>query len=159
MSSEYAVSSDYAFAATVRLRALGGLSIAFGALVLLLVLLVAVTSVPPVAVLVVAAVVALTLLGAWSFGRRAVVVSLDETGYRVRYVRGAGVRHATWRDVHDVVDVELAGHRCVRLRLRDGRATTVPLDLLAGGEQWFLDDLREHLNRGHGYRPLRRQQS
>ena len=80
--------------------------------------------------------------------------SFDETGYQVRYVRGAGVRQARWVEVEDAAAATVAGERCVVLRLRDGRTTTVPVGVLAGRPDAFVDDLREHLNGGHGYRPV-----
>ena len=95
------------------------------------------------------AVLALLLL------RLAPVVRLDDVGYRVRWVRGAGVREARWKDVEDVVATTVQGARCVVLRHRDGRTTTIPVDLLSGSVESFVEDLRSHLNRGHGYRPVR----
>jgi hypothetical protein len=86
--------------------------------------------------------------------RRGDVVRLDETGYRVRFVRGAGVRQAPWKDVEDVTAPTVEGQRCVLLRLRDGRTTTLPVDVLAGSSDAFVKDLQQHLNRGHGYRRL-----
>ena len=53
-----------------------------------------------------------------------------------------------------VAAVTVAGERCVVLRLRDGRTSTVPVGLLAGRTEDFVEDLRGHLNRGHGYRPV-----
>jgi hypothetical protein len=82
------------------------------------------------------------------------VVRLDETGYRVRFVRGAGVSQARWTDVEDVVATTMEGERCVVLRLRDGRTTTVPVRALAGSTDAFVQDLQEHLNKGHGYRRI-----
>ena len=41
------------------------------------------------------------------------------------------------------------------LRHRDGRTTTIPVDLLSAPVESFVEDLRDHLNRGRGYRPLR----
>jgi hypothetical protein len=83
------------------------------------------------------------------------VVRLDEVGYRVRHVRGAGVRDARWKDVEDVTATNVEGQRCVSLRLRDGRTTTIPVDLLKADVGAFVQDLQRHLNQGHGYRPLR----
>ena len=84
------------------------------------------------------------------------VVRLDEGGYRVRSVRGAGVREARWKDVEDVTAPTVRGQRCVVLRLRDGRTTTIPVDVLAGSPDAFVRDLQEHLDAGHGYRRLPR---
>jgi hypothetical protein len=86
--------------------------------------------------------------------RRATVVRLDETGYTVRLVRGAGVRTGRWKDVEDVVARTIEGARCVVLRRRDGRTTTIPVGILAAPADEFVRDLQQHLNRGHGYRPV-----
>jgi hypothetical protein len=94
------------------------------------------------------------LVGALVLLRRASVVRLDEVGYRVRFVRGAGAEAARWTDVEDVVATTTSGERCVVLRLRDGRTTTVPVRLLAGDTDAFVKDLQAHLNTGHGYRRL-----
>jgi hypothetical protein len=86
---------------------------------------------------------------------RLTVVHLDATGYRVRFVRGAGVMVARWVDVEDVLATHVAGEACVVLRLRDGRATTVPVRILAGNPDDFVRDLQGRLNTGHGYRRIR----
>jgi hypothetical protein len=150
------VPSDYRLSAPVTVRILGAALVAAGLLVGLLAAVVAVAGWPGSVIVVgalvlwaVVAVLALLLL------RLAPVVRLDDVGYRVRWVRGAGVREARWRDVEDVVATTLQGARCVVLRHRDGRTTTVPVDLLSGPVESFVEDLRSHLNRGHGYRPVR----
>ena len=133
-----------------------GLGLALvGLLVLLIAGLVALFSLP-LAVLstgVLVALAAVVVLGVVAV-RRAAVVRLDETGYRIRYVRGAGVRQGEWKQVEDVAVSKVAGVRCVVLRLRDGRTSTVPVGVLAGRPDDFVDDLRAHLDRGHGYRPV-----
>jgi hypothetical protein len=96
----------------------------------------------------------LVLLAAVLLARRTTVVRLDDVGYRVRLVRGAGVTQGRWVDVEDVVATTVAGERCVVLRLRDGRTTTIPVRMLEGSTDAFLSDLQGHLNRGHGYRRL-----
>lgn len=101
-------------------------------------------------VLVVAAVLVVGLL----LTRKAVVVRLEDDGYQVRLVRGAGVKQARWKDVEDVVVTTAGGERCVVLRLRDGRTTTVPVRALAAEPTVFIKDLQEHLNTGHGYRRI-----
>lgn len=148
--------SDYRLSASVTVRILGAALVAAGLLVGLVAAVVAVAGWPgsvtlaaAVALWAVVAVLALLLL------RLAPVVRLDDVGYRVRWVRGAGVREARWKDVEDVVATTVQGARCVVLRHRDGRTTTVPVDLLSGTAESFVEDLRSHLNRGHGYRPLR----
>jgi len=129
--------------------------VAVGALVLVLAGLVAALSLPEAVLstgLVVAVVLCLAVLAGLAVLRRRDVVRFDETGYRVRYVRGAGVRQAPWTDVEDVTAPTVEGQRCVLLRLRDGRTTTIPVDVLAGSADAFVLDLQQHLNRGHGYR-------
>jgi hypothetical protein len=151
VSSSYRLSGAFA----ARLAGLG--LVAVGVLVLLLAGLVAVLSLPSTVLTVgmVLAALAVVLLAVVAV-RRAVVVRFDDSGYTVRLVRGAGVRQAEWRQVEDVVAATVAGQRCVVLRLRDGRTTTVPVAVLAGGSEDFVADLRGRLNRGHGYRPLPR---
>jgi hypothetical protein len=102
---------------------------------------------------VVAAVAAVLLLGLVLW-RLAPVVRLDEVGYEVRWVRGAGVRQGRWKDVEDVLATTVAGDRVVVLRRRDGQTTTIPVAILSGAPDDFVRDLQQHLNRGHGYRPI-----
>ncbi len=150
------MSTEYRFAGPLIVRLMGGVLVLAGLLVLAAGLLVALAGLPT-AVLSVGLVVA--VLGFLATGllltRGASVVHLDEAGYRVRWVRGAGVRQARWTDVEDVAATTVAGQRCVSIRLRDGGTTTVPVDVLAGSSDGFVRDLQQHLNRGHGYRPLR----
>lgn len=148
--------SDYRLSAPVTVRILGAALVGAGLLVGLVAGVGAaldwsamVSLVTAVVLWALIAVLALLLL------RLAPVVRLDELGYRVRWVRGAGVREARWKDVEDVVASTVHGARCVVLRHRDGRSTTIPVDLLASPVESFVEDLRAHLNRGHGYRPLR----
>ena len=77
---------------------------ALGVFVVLLTLLVGVLDLPPAVMLggIVVGVVAF-LGGGFFLTRRATVVRLDDAGYRVRLVRGAGVKQARWTDVEDVV--------------------------------------------------------
>ena len=151
------MSSNYRFAGPFIVRLVGLVLVGVGVLVLLLTVL-AVTVVrrdvggPGVVVGLAAAL--LVGLCALAVVRRAVVVRLDDSGYQVRLVRGAGVQRAGWTDVEDVAATTVAGDRCVVLRLRDGRTTTIPVDVLAGSSDDFVRDLQRHLNRGHGYRPL-----
>ena len=86
--------------------------------------------------------------------RRAYVVRLGEQGYRVRMIRGAGVTEAGWKDVEDAVTTSPHGIACVVLRLKDGRTTTIPVSALAADRDDFVRDLRDHLQKGQGLRPL-----
>jgi hypothetical protein len=147
------VSSSYRFSGPFVVRLMGLGLVGLGFLVVVLVVLVAVLSLPAevLSAVLAGAVLAVVALGVLAL-RRPVVVRFDDAGYRVRRVRGAGVRQAGWREVEDVAATVVAGERCVVIRLRDGRTTTVPVGILAGSPDDFVDDLRQHLDRGHGYR-------
>jgi hypothetical protein len=148
-------SSSYRFSTPFVVRLVGSALVVLGTLVVLLVLLAVLLSLPRV---VLAAVLVLALVGVVALAvaatRRPVVVAFDDVGYRIRLVRGAGVRQAEWRHVEDVTTSTVAGERCVVLRLRDGRTSTVPVGALAARTDDFVEDLRARLDRGHGYRTL-----
>jgi hypothetical protein len=154
--SNRVVSSDYPLAPALLVRLMGAALVLAGAVVLVVlglgVLLDWSSTVLAVTVVLAAFGV---LVAAVASRRLAPVVHLDDAGYEVRWVRGAGVRQGRWTDVEDVVATTVADGRCVVLRRRDGTTTTVPVDILRGTPEEFVQDLREHLNRGHGYRPVR----
>jgi hypothetical protein len=148
------VTSDYRLSPLLAARLLGASLVAFGLLVFVATAVVVLFAVPVVVltVTVVACVVGIFATG-WFLTRRSYVVRLDEAGYHVRFVRGAGVTRARWGDVEDAVTTTVAGAPCVVLRLRDGRSTTIPVEVLAGGGDQFVQRLREHLDRrGRGSR-------
>ncbi len=134
---------------------LGFFLAALGVVVLVLTLVVALLSLPTAVLTtgVLVAVLALLVAG-FLVTRRSFVVRLDEAGYQVRFIRGAGVKQARWKDVEDVVATTVSAERCVVLRLRDGRTTTLPVRALAGNPDDFVKDLQAHLNKGHGYRRI-----
>lgn len=96
--------------------------------------------------------VAVVALAAWA--RRAISVHLDDRGYRVRFVRGVGVASGAWSEVEDLVANEVGGTPCLTLRRKDGMTTSIPLDAVDATSEAFADDLRAHLERGHGLRRL-----
>jgi hypothetical protein len=147
--------SDYRLSAPFAVRMMGIVLAFAGLLVLVTAVLVALLEWPAAVLSVVLVGAVLGLLAAGLvLTRRATVVRLDETGYTVRLVRGAGVRTGRWKDVEDVVARTIEGARCVVLRRRDGRTTTIPVGILAAPADEFVRDLQQHLNRGHGYRPV-----
>lgn len=149
--------SSYRFSGPFVVRLMGLGLVGLGVVVVVLVVLMAVLPLPTAALGVVLAVALLAVVALGLVGlRRPVVVRFDETGYRVTAVRGAGVRQAGWREVEDVAATVVAGERCVVIRLRDGRSTTVPVGVLAGRPDDFVRDLQQHLDRGHGYRRIPR---
>jgi hypothetical protein len=151
------VSSSYRFSDAFIVRLTGRALTAVGLLVLVVAAVSLALSLPSVVLrsaVVIALVTWVGLLVALAVLRRNVVVRLDALGYHVRHVRAAGVRDGRWKDVEDAAATTVGGHRCVSLRLRDGRTTTIPVDLLSGDSEAFVRDLRQHLDDGHGYRPL-----
>lgn len=154
--SNPAVTSDYRLAPAVTARLMGLTLVGIAALVFVATALVAfldlhtVVLLAPVVLGLVVLVVAAVLVQ-----RRGWVVRLGEEGYRVQWVRGVGVAAARWKDVEDAVTTTRAGAPCVVLRLRDGRTTTIPVEMLAADREAFVRDLQEHLQRGHGLRRLR----
>jgi hypothetical protein len=149
-------STDYRFSTALLVRSLGALLALLGLLVLVVGLLVRALDLP-VAVLTTAVVVVVVLVvgGGFLATRVTSLVHFDDAGYRVRWLRGAGVKQARWREVEDAVTARISGHDCVVLRLRDGRTTTVPVKLLDASPRVFVEDLSARLDKGHGYRRLR----
>lgn len=148
------MSSVYRLAPHMAARLLGLLLVVLAVTVLLVTLLASLLRWPPVVFLLVAGLGVLAIVAGGAAVTRVPVVRLDERGYRVRLVRGAGVKEAAWGDVEDAVTTRLHGADCVVLRLRDGRTTTIPVAVVAGAGGAFVADLRSHLRRGEGLRPL-----
>jgi hypothetical protein len=149
------VPSDYRLSPQLAARLLGASLVLWG-LLMLLVTIVVVLFQAPVGLVPAIGVLCLVGVGATGFllTRKAYVVRLGQDGYTVRFVRGAGVKQARWLDVEDVVTTTVAGARCVVLRLRDGRSTTIPVDVLAGDREEFVRTLQRLLDGGHGLRRL-----
>lgn len=148
------MSSGYRLAPAVAARLIGAALVASAVLVLAATLLVAALGWTAWIVLVVA-VIAVAGTGGLALAiRRTPVVSLDDAGYRVRWVRGAGTKAAAWREVEDAVAASPSGIDCVVLRLRDGRSTSIPVAAVAADRDEFAVQIRDHLTRGEGLRPL-----
>ncbi len=96
------------------------------------------------------------VLGAcwWVWRERGWVVRLTAEGYRIQWVRGVGTASGRWKDVEDAVTTTVADAPVVVLRLRDGRTTTIPVEMLAVDRDAFVRDIQEHLQRGHGLRKM-----
>jgi hypothetical protein len=154
--ADVAQRSDYRFATPLLLRALGALIALLGAVLVAGAVLVSVLDLPS-AVLATAVVLAVVVVvaGGLLATRLGALVRFDETGYRIRWLRGAGVKQARWREVEDAVTATVSGHDCVVLRLRDGRTSTIPVDVLDTDPDALVRDLSRWLDRGHGYRRLR----
>lgn len=149
------MSSGYRLAPALAARLLGLVLVALALLVFVVTVLTALLEWPVAVLLAIGAagVVAVGVAG-YAVTRRIDVVTFDDRGYRVRLVRGAGVTSATWSDVEDAVTADVRGIDCVVLRLKDGRTTSIPVAAVAADRNAFVTDLREHLRRGEGLRPL-----
>jgi hypothetical protein len=132
---------------------MGAVLVLVGALVFATAILVGVVGLPllVLTIMVVAALVGVIATG-FLLTRIAVLVRLDDLGYQVRYLRGAGVLRARWSDVDDVVTGFASGQAVVVIRLTDGRTTTIPVNLIAGDSDDFARDIADHARRGHGRR-------
>jgi hypothetical protein len=148
------MSTTYRLAAPLAARVVGGALVVVAVLVLLATLLVAVLAWSPWVLLAVGLVALLAVLGTALAVRRRPLLSITDDGYRVRWVRGAGVHAAAWSDVADAVTAAPGGVDCVVLRLRDGRTTSIPVAAVAADRNALVTEVRERLRRGEGLRPF-----
>ncbi len=141
---------DYRLAPQFAARLLG-LTLAAAGLVILLVTVVAVgfVTVPWLVSGTVGLALAGILFVIWKLRFGTWVVRLTEDGYKIQFVRGAGVKQARWADVADAVTTEVAGSPCVVLRLKNGGSTTIPVEVIAVDPNQFVRDIQAHLTR-HG---------
>lgn len=148
--------SDYRLSRPFVARFVGAYLLVFAIVVFVSTGVVAATDAVPPDVLVVLLVVGLAGLFWWATWLRskAYVVRVDDAGYRVRIIRGAGVKQAAWSEVEDVVTASPRDIACVVLRLSGDRTTTVPVEALAVDREQFVRDLQGHLDRGQGLRPV-----
>lgn len=148
------MSSDYRLSPAFGARLVGLLVVGLAVLVFVATGVVAVLNLHTVVLFPVALVGVAGIFALGAQLRRTPVVHLDDAGYRVRLIRGAGVREARWTEVEDAVTATARNLPCVVLRLSDGRTTTVPMEALDTDRDAFVRDLRGHLKRGQGLRPL-----
>ncbi|AIY19334.1 hypothetical protein GUY44_03105 [Pimelobacter simplex] len=140
--------TDYRLAPPIMARFVGAYLILLAVVLLVVTGLVAVLELNADLLVVVLALGLLGLIGlSWWLRSRLVVVRLTDAGYRVRAIRAAGVTEARWAEVEDAVAAAPSGVECVVLRLRDGRSTTIPVQLVAGDKDDFARDVRDHLER------------
>jgi hypothetical protein len=146
---------DYGLSQALRIRLMGAFLGAIGVVLLVMTVAVTVLGLPPdvLSGLVILAVVGVFVLG-FLLVRRWYVVRLDEAGFRIRFVRGVGESQGRWADVEDLATTRVSGSECVVLRLRTGRTATIPVNLIEGDREEFVDELQRRLDAGHGYRRL-----
>jgi hypothetical protein len=148
------MSSDYRLSPALGARLVGLLVVALAVLIFVVTGVVAALDLHTLVLVPVALVVLAVVFGVGALVRGATVVHFDDDGYRVRLIRGAGVKAAGWKEVSKAGTATRRGVRCVVLHLRDGRTTTIPVDAVAADREAFARDLQAHLQRGHGLRPL-----
>jgi len=143
----------YRLAPAIAARLVGVLLCAVAVLILLSTVAIAILDLHTVFLLVpVAITVALLVSTWWLWRQRGWIARLTEEGYRIQWVRGVGAASGRWKDVEDAVTTTVIDSPVVVLRLRDGRTTTIPVEMLAGDREAFVRDLQAHLQRGHGLR-------
>ncbi len=147
--------SDYRLSPSMNARLMGSLLVVLALLLFGVTAVVALLHLPP-DVLVVTVLLGLVVVFGTGFllTRKAYVVRLDDDGYRVRLIRGAGVTAAAWKDVEDAATGTPRGIPGVVLTLLDGRTTTIPVAALAADREEFVRDLQSHLQHGQGLTPL-----
>lgn len=146
---------SYRLAPVVAARLMGPALLLLAVVVLAATAVVAVAQLPPdlLVLLIGLGLVGVLALG-WWLRTRAWVLRVDEEGYAVRLVRGAGTRSARWRDVADAATTSPRGIPCFVLHLKDGSSTTIPVQLLAVDREDFVREMQRRLAAGQKLRPL-----
>lgn len=150
MSSELSTKT-YALTPALRVRLMAAGLIAI-ALVLLaatvLVLALNINDLVMLALVVLVPVVVAVLASVLS--KRFYVLRLDDIGYQTRFVGGVGAKQARWVDVLDLGVVTIEGARCAQFRLRDGRMTTIPVDVLQTDPEELVREFQRRLTAASG---------
>lgn len=106
---------------------------------------------PPDLIVLLLVVELLTVFGAAAWLRvRAYVVRLDDRGYSVRLVRGAGIKDGHWTDVAEAVAAHPRDVACLVLRRVDGTTTSIPVGMLAADRDDFAREVGARLSRAQG---------
>ncbi len=106
---------------------------------------------PPDLIVLVLVVELVAVFGAAAWLRsRAYVVRLDDEGYVVRLVRGAGVKQGRWTEVSEVVAAHPRDIACLVLKRTDGTTTSIPVAMIAGDRDEFARDVGTRLSRARG---------
>lgn len=106
-----------------------------------------------ISVVVILALISVVAIG-FLMARVPVMLDLDDVGYRTRWLRAPGAKNARWTDVEDAVTGFVAEQPVIVIRLKDGRSTTIPVNLLAADPDDVVRAIQESAQRGNGYRRL-----
>lgn len=139
-------SSEYRLAPAFAARLLGLTLILLGLMVFFATMVVVLFSAP---VMILNVTVVLAVAGIFGFGwllrQKSWVVRATKDGYVVKWVRGAGTKQARWVDVESLATDTIAGSPCVVIKLRDGRSTIIPVEVIAVDREQFVRDLQDRL--------------
>ncbi len=69
------------------------------------------------------------------------LVRLDDTGYRIRFLRDLGPRAGAWTDVRQAVAASPGGVPCLLLHRHDGQDTVLPVGMLDADRDRFAEDV------------------
>jgi hypothetical protein len=145
----------YRLAPAIAARLVGAVLCAVAVLILVCTVLIAVVDLHTVFLLV-PVVLTFAVLAAtwWLWRQKGWVARLTDEGYRIQWVRGVGAASGRWKDVEDAITTTVADSPVIVLRLRDGRTTTIPVEMLAVDREAFVRVIQEHLRNGQGLRPF-----
>lgn len=107
---------------------------------------------PDLIVLVLVVELVAVFVGAGWLRSRAYVVRLDDRGYSVRLVRGAGVQDGRWSEVTEAVAAHPRDVPCLVLKRSDGTTTSIPVGMLAIDRDDFAREVGTRLTRAQGSR-------
>ena len=143
------MASDYRLAPAVAARLLGVTVLGCGLLIFVATAVMVLLALP---FIVLGIAIAVAVIGIFVVGalvtNRGYVLRLTDDGYRVRFVRGAGVKQARWEDVEELVTDTVGGAPCLIFRLRGGEATVLPVQVLAGDREELVREVGKYLTRG-----------
>lgn len=136
----------YGLTPALRARIMAFALIGIAVLLLVITVVIALMRIDGVVMLIVVVLVpiAITTL-AILLSRGSYVLKLDSVGYRTRFVGGVGAKRARWAEVLDLAVVTIDGARCAQFRLRDGRRTTIAVDLLQTDPEELIRELKRRL--------------
>ncbi|CAN5637019.1 hypothetical protein BH11ACT8_BH11ACT8_09850 [soil metagenome] len=142
--------SIYRLAPAVAARLVGLGFVALAVLAFGLTVLAVRTSLSPDLIIVFLVVGLLAVIGVGNLLRSRYGVRLDDVGYSVRLVRGAGVKDGLWSEVTEAAAGRPRDVPCVVLKRTDGTTTSIPVGLLAVDCDAFAADVRARLDKASG---------
>ena len=148
------MAQDFRLAPAIGVRFVGAAFVSIAVVVFVLTFVAAAVKVPFVWVLGLAALAVLATVGLGVALRRLPAVRMDDEGYAVHWLRGTGVRRASWSEVEEANTASQDGVDCVVIQLRDDRTTTIPMLALAVPRDEFVTVLRDRLTQARPTRPL-----